>query len=137
MTGEPLPSRILIPVANPLTAEELIRIAQDSVGFHSCNHRRQGRLDVPQKLRQPHLLQAGQKVVLETQSNVRVFGRIRDHFFQRHRFHRTLTGVFSNQVGDRDHSIIQELQGQIIQLVTGLPGVNERAGQHGIGNNSS
>ncbi len=26
MTGEPLPSRILIPVANPLTAEELIRI---------------------------------------------------------------------------------------------------------------
>ena len=26
MTGEPLPARILIPVANPLTAEELIRI---------------------------------------------------------------------------------------------------------------
>ena len=26
MTGEPLPSRVLIPVANPLTAEELIRI---------------------------------------------------------------------------------------------------------------
>ena len=26
MSGEPLPARILIPVANPLTAEELIRI---------------------------------------------------------------------------------------------------------------
>ena len=26
MSGSPLPSRIVIPVANPLTAEELIRI---------------------------------------------------------------------------------------------------------------
>src|SRR5512143_1633887 len=48
MTGEPLPARILIPVANPLTAEELIRIGASLLDSRTGELTALGIVEVPE-----------------------------------------------------------------------------------------
>jgi len=48
MSGEPLPSRVVIPVANPLTAEELIRIGASLMDERTGELTALGIVEVPE-----------------------------------------------------------------------------------------